>query len=113
MKTRITENLDVDLAARRWQCHHCAADLGPAEENYKRGCLITARDPEEIWQPLVEESVTFSYNRDWCRIVEFYCPSCAWLLEVEVLPPGHPITYDIQIDLDALTQGTSAQGGAV
>jgi acetone carboxylase, gamma subunit len=112
MTTRITENLDVDLRTGRWRCHHCTADLGPAEENYKRGCRIAARDPEEVWQPLVDEPVTFSYPRDWCRLVEFYCPSCAWLIEVEVLPPGHPITHDIQIDLDALARTDSGQGGA-
>lgn len=111
MKTQITENLDVDLDARRWQCHHCSGDLGPATESYKKGCLVAARDPEEIWQPLVDEPVTFSYHRDWCRIVEFYCPACAWLIEVEVLPPGHPITHDIQLDLDELDTRLSAKEG--
>jgi acetone carboxylase, gamma subunit len=111
MRSRITENLDVDVEQRRWLCHHCEADLGPAERNYKTACLVAARDPEEIWQPLVDEAVTFSYHRDWCRIVEFYCPSCAWLMDVEVLPPGHPITHDIQLDLTSLTAG-DAEGGA-
>ena len=35
-------------------------------------------------------------------LVEFYCPQCATLVETEYLPPGHPLTWDIQIDLDAL-----------
>ncbi|HLU56080.1 MAG TPA: acetone carboxylase subunit gamma [Pseudonocardia sp.] len=102
---QVTENLDVDVEARRWSCHHCGADLGAAEANYKQGCLVAARDPEEIWQPHVQEEVTFSYNRDWCRLVEFYCPGCGWLIEVEVLPPGHPITHDIELDLDGLAAG--------
>jgi acetone carboxylase gamma subunit len=34
--------------------------------------------------------------------VEFYCPHCAQLVETEYLPPGHPITHDLEIDIDAL-----------
>jgi len=41
-------------------------------------------------------------DRDWCRIVEFYCPGCAVLMEVEYLPPGHPLTRDIELDIDAM-----------
>lgn len=116
MTTRqITENLDVDLDTRRWRCHHCGADLGAAGDSYKKGCLVAARDPREIWRPLVDEPVTFSYHPDWCRIVEFYCPGCAWLVEVEVLPPGHPITHDIELSLDDLAEpaaGARAEEGA-
>jgi acetophenone carboxylase len=36
------------------------------------------------------------------RIVEFYCPGCGVQMETEYLPPGHPITDDIEIDLDSL-----------
>lgn len=110
MNVQITENLDVNVETECWQCHHCRADLGPATSNYKEGCRITARDPEEIWQPLVDEAVTFSFDRDWCRIVEFACPGCGWLIEVEVLPPGHPITHDIELDLDSLRERVRAQG---
>jgi len=38
------------------------------------------------------------------RIVEFYCPGCGTQVETEYLPPGHPITHDIEIDLDTLKQ---------
>ncbi|PWJ54379.1 acetophenone carboxylase [Quadrisphaera granulorum] len=103
MKIQITENLDVDVEARQWCCHHCGTSLGSADTNYKQGCLVAAREPDEVWQPHVDEQVTFSYHRDWCRLVEFYCPGCQWLVEVEVLPPGHPITHDIELDLDQLT----------
>jgi acetophenone carboxylase len=34
--------------------------------------------------------------------VEFYCPQCGTQIETEYLPPGHPITWDIEINLDAL-----------
>ncbi len=46
----------------------------------------------------------FSFSPDplWVRIVEFYCPGCGTQIETEYLPPGHPITRDIEIDLDQL-----------
>ena len=38
------------------------------------------------------------------RIVEFYCSGCGTQLETEYLPPGHPITHDIEIDVERLKQ---------
>jgi acetone carboxylase gamma subunit len=35
-----------------------------------------------------------------------FCPGCATLIEVEYLPPGHPITHDLEIDIDALKAST-------
>lgn len=100
---RITEYLDLDLAAERWMCNRCGADLGDARDTYKKGCLIAARDPAEVHPPLVEGfAYSFAPDRDWCRIVEFYCPQCAVLVEVEYLPPGHPLTHDIELDIDAM-----------
>ena len=112
MKRRITENLDLDLTGRAWHCHHCGARLGPANEPYKHGCVVAARDPQEIWRPLVDAEITFSYTSTWCQLVEFYCPSCGWMIEVEVLPPGHPITHDIDLDLAALERKTGVGNGA-
>ena len=39
---------------------------------------------------------------------EFSCPSCGVQVETEYLPPGHPITPDISIDIDRLKQRLSA-----
>ncbi len=36
------------------------------------------------------------------QLLEYYCPGCGVLVEVEYLPPGHPLTWDIQLDLEAL-----------
>jgi acetophenone carboxylase len=38
------------------------------------------------------------------RILEFYCPGCGTQVETEYLPPGHPITHDIEIDIDRLKE---------
>jgi acetone carboxylase, gamma subunit len=102
MARRITEYLEIDLERERWMCQRCGHDLGDARDTYKKGCLIAHRDPREIHTPVVEGEYGFAPDADWCRIVEFYCPGCATLLEVEYLPPGHPLTHDIELDIDAL-----------
>lgn len=114
-KRRITEYLDLDLQNERWACNRCGADLGHARESYKRGCLIAARDPREVHPSIVDrakEEYTFAPDPDWCRIVEFYCPDCGTLMETEYLPPGHPLTYDIELDIDALKRKQGAQEAA-
>ncbi len=102
-RRRITEALDLDVAARRWVCNRCGRDLGPADRSYKEGCLLCDRDPREIHVPFDPPTeFGFSPHPDWCRIVEVYCPGCAVMFDVEYLPPGHPVTHDIEIDLDAI-----------
>lgn len=98
----ITEYLTIDLGSESWHCRVCDQKLGPARSNYKEGCLVADRDPRDIHDPVVEGEYTFAPDPEWCRIVEFYCPSCATLVEVEYLPPGHPVTHDIELDIDAL-----------
>jgi acetophenone carboxylase len=101
---RVTEYLDLDLDAERWRCHVCGHDLGAASDNYKHGCHVSQRDPRDIHPPVIEGDYTFAPDPDWVRIVEFHCPGCATQLETEYLPPGHPVTHDIEIDLDRLRQ---------
>ena len=103
-RLRVTEYLDLDLSDESWYCHECGNGFGSARGNYKEGCLIHERDPREIHQPLIEGEYTFAPDPEWVRIVEFYCPGCGTQIETEYLPPGHPITYDIEIDIDMLQQ---------
>ena len=103
MKRQITEYLDIDLETEMWCCHTCDQELVSARESYKRGCLVAERDPTEIHRPGVEgERFTFAPDPEWCRIVEFYCPECGTMVENEYLPPGHPITHDIELDIDKM-----------
>ena len=101
-RIRMTESLDLDLADEMWHCNRCGHALVSARENYKTGCLIYNRDPREIHQSLIEGEFTFAPDPAWIRIVEFYCPKCGTQIETEYLPPGHPLTYDIEIDVDSL-----------
>lgn len=112
-RTQVTPHLDVDLDAEAWVCRHCDADLGEADESYKRGCLVAERDPSEVHRPTVEGEYTFAPDPEWCRIVEFYCPDCGAMIENEYLPPGHPISDDIDLDLESLRQRVSGGDNAV
>ena len=103
-KRQITEYLDIDLETEMWCCHRCGKELVSARENYKRGCLVYERDPRTIYQPVIDGPYTFSPDPEWARIVEFYCPGCGVMIENEILPPGHPITHDIELDIDKLKQ---------
>lgn len=105
MKVLITEYLRIDLATERWECRRCDRDLAGARDNYKRGLLVYDRDPREIHKPLLDPKLyqrTYSPDPQWCRILEYYCPSCGTLMETEYLPPGHPPLHDIELDIDAL-----------
>jgi acetophenone carboxylase len=102
-KVRITESLDIDLASGQWCCQRCGYALAPADENYKTGCLVTEVPLEEAHPPLVHGAArSFTPDPEFCRLLEFYCPSCALTIENEYLPPGHPVTHDIELDIDAL-----------
>ncbi len=112
----MTEYLQIDLNDERWQCRRCHHDIASARENYKTGLLVYDRDPREIHRPLIDpEKYEFTFSPDplWCRIVEFYCPGCGTMIEVEYLPPGHPPTYDMEIDIDALRAQKAGHGDDV
>lgn len=111
-RIRMTEYLDLDLDSEMWHCNRCGQQLISARENYKQGCLLYNRDPREIHPPLIEGEYTFSPDPAWVRIVEFYCPGCGAQIETEYLPPGHPITHDIELDIDHL-KARLAQGELV
>ena len=105
MTVQITEYLDIDLENERWCCNRCGHDLGDARESYKKGCLVRERDPREVHFPIgPSKEFNFSFDPNWMRIVEFYCPGCAVMVENEYLPPGHPLTWDIQLDIDKLKE---------
>lgn len=103
-KRQITEYLDIDLEKEVWCCNRCGRELISARENYKKGCLVCERDPREVYNPFVDELFNFAPDPEWVRIVEFYCPGCGVMLENELLPPGHPITHDIELDIDKLKE---------
>lgn len=110
---RITEYLDMDLEREVWLCNRCGHELGPTGENYKTGLLVYERDPREIHRPLInpqEYAYNFGPDPTWCRLLEYYCPGCGTMVETEYLVPGHPITRDIELDIDWLKQRAKERG---
>ncbi len=103
-KVRITEYLNIDIDEEMWCCNKCSRAIISARENYKKGCLIRDRDPREIWTPVSGEELDYCPDPQWCSIVEYYCPGCGTMVEVDVLPPGHPIVHDIAPDIDRLRE---------
>lgn len=53
---------------------------------------------------MIEAEYTFAPDPEWVRIVECYCPGCGTQIETEDLPPGHPITHDIELDIARLKE---------
>jgi acetone carboxylase, gamma subunit len=103
MKVRITECLEIDLNNETWVCQRCGRDLISARENYKKGCLVADVPLAEIHPPLVEgRAYSFCPDPEYCRLLEFYCPECGVIIDNEYLPPGHPVTHDIELDIDRL-----------
>jgi len=103
MKVRITEYLDIDLQSDQWCCHSCGHSLFDARRNYKEGCAVAEIPVEEAHPPADTGSkYCFTPDKDYCRLIEFYCPKCGTMIESEYLPPGHPITHEIELDIDAL-----------
>jgi acetone carboxylase, gamma subunit len=105
MQVAVTEYLEIDLDRERWHCRRCRRDLGAAREDYKRGLLVHDRDPREIHRPILDATkyrYTFAPDPKWCRILEYYCPGCGTQVETEYLPPGHPPTRDLELDVDDL-----------
>ena len=120
MKVYITEYLCIELDTERWHCRRCDHDLGNARDNYKRGLLVYDRDPREIHKPLLDPEhyeFTFSPDTDFTALLEYYCPNCGTMVEVEYTVPGHPPNRDIEFDIDSLklkaAQWAAENGGEI
>lgn len=109
-RIRVTEYLELDAGTATWHCERCGRALGPARADYKRLLLLHDRDPREIHPARFDGEHTFAPDPAWCRVVEYYCPGCGVQVETEYLPPGHPLTHDIELDVDALLARESEIG---
>ncbi|HDY83059.1 MAG TPA: acetone carboxylase subunit gamma, partial [Halieaceae bacterium] len=93
MKANITEYLRINLDTEMWECRQCNNELVSARDNYKRGLLVYDRDPSEIHKPLLSQelySYSFAPDPAYTAMLEFYCPHCGTMIEVEYTVPGHP-----------------------
>ena len=97
VRRQITEYLEIDLDTEQWHVrqlrHRAWAARGATTST---GAWCGSVIPREVHRPIVDGAYTFAPDPRWCRILEFICPGCATLIEVEYLPPGHPVTHDIE-----------------
>lgn len=107
-KVDVTEYLSIDLNKEMWCCNRCGADLISIKEPYFKGCLVYDRPGKDIYGDPYELSegqvVSYSVDPRFNHILEFYCPQCGSMVEVQYLPPGHPIPVDISLDIDKLKE---------
>jgi acetone carboxylase gamma subunit len=113
MKTNITEYLRINLDSEMWECRSCDNELISAHENYKRGLLVHDRDPKEIHKPLIDQDIydySFAPDPEYTALLEFYCPHCGTLMEVEYTVPGHTPVHDIELDIESLKKKVAEWG---
>jgi len=76
----------------------CGHEFGDYHENWKLQALVYVRDTEEklqeIYPPMMHSDPELVVLR------EYFCPGCKAQLEVEAVPPGYPIIFDFEPDLE-------------
>jgi acetone carboxylase gamma subunit len=74
----------------------CGQELGDYRQNWKLSALVYERDSAdgEVF------SAEHSFDSEWMILREFYCPGCGAQLEVEAVPPAHPLIFSALPDID-------------
>jgi acetone carboxylase, gamma subunit len=73
----------------------CGQDFGDYRVNWKESALVYERHPQDGEVFLPKKGA----DPDWQVLREFYCPSCATLLDVEPVPVGYPFVFNFLPDL--------------
>jgi acetone carboxylase gamma subunit len=113
MKVNITEYLCIELDTEQWKCRVCDQEFGSARDNYKRGLLLHNRKLDEVHPHLLDPekyAYTFSPDPEFTALIEYYCPGCGTMIETEYTVPGHPLVYDIELDIDDLKKKAAEWG---
>ncbi|HBQ95347.1 MAG TPA: acetone carboxylase subunit gamma [Sulfobacillus sp.] len=77
----------------------CGYEFGDYRTNWKYFSRVRVRDSEESLKSLYHPDQ--GVDPQWMELREFYCPGCFRLLETEAVPPGSPVVFDFQPDLDS------------
>jgi acetone carboxylase gamma subunit len=82
---RIHESLDVVADGDDFSvcCRTCSQDLGPATGNYKAAAVYRVVPKDEMTELPPPEA-----RKSMGAYVEYYCPGCATLLDVETSCPA-------------------------
>ena len=87
-----------DKKERVCKCE-CGHEFGDYRKNWKLACKIRTRKTLEEMQQVYDPTPAVP-EPGWQEIREFFCPSCASQLAVEVVAPGYPIVFEMLPDLD-------------
>jgi acetone carboxylase gamma subunit len=68
----------------------CGHHFGDYRRNWKESALVHERDPQDGELYASANAPT----KDWMILREFYCPSCATLLDTENVPQGYPFIFN-------------------
>ena len=92
------ETVSKEDGSKVIQCTKCSYMFCDVKENYKEHALLWERDLDDI--PL---RTPVSGETMFTRYLEFICPSCGTLLEVDFFCPqldsDEPIVWDIQLKI--------------
>ena len=91
--------MDLHLAVEdgRVVCRSCGEDICAAEENYKLHSLCERKSLPEAGALINDPD---EYVDDDLEFRQFYCPSCATLLENEVIEADREPVHDKQLFVD-------------
>jgi len=92
VEMRIHYYLDIDEATNKIVCRKCGHVICDCSENYKLHVPRAEVWPDEVyggWRPPREDSILCYY--------EYYCSGCYTMLDVEIMEPGSPPLWDIQV----------------
>jgi len=77
----------------------CGYEYGDYRENWKLKALMDVMENEEELDQVYPGFA--KPDPEVCEIRRYYCPGCGAQLEVESVPCGYPIMFDLLPDLDA------------
>lgn len=90
--------VETPEGARIVRCE-CGQDFGDYRKNWKLAALVFVRNTKTLIDEVYPSMM--GCDPDWMELREFYCPGCRRQLEVEAVPPGYPIIFEFEPDLEA------------
>jgi N-methylhydantoinase B len=106
---RVHESLDVvaDGGGFSVCCRKCSQDFGPATGNYKAAAVYRSVPKDEV-----TELPPPGHRRSMGAYLEYYCPGCATMLDVETVVPAvegqamEPV-WDIQLAAESVHKASA------
>jgi acetone carboxylase gamma subunit len=81
----------------------CGHDFCRHDRNWKMEAAIFVRDDEETMLEVFPKMA--GGDPEWIEVREFYCPSCALMLEIDCAVPGYPVLHDFLPDVEGFYRG--------